>query len=405
MNVLQPRVVLNLSTSEGSLGKRELVWGTPVAPFSVGASGDWRVVAPGVDERQLFLAFDGYRLHAAAVSAAHRVYVDGGLIGTEWTHVAVPSLLVFGAASIAVDCEDGAQSALPAVRPRPIIDLSRADQQPTQVVDLSRTLQVRTLRLEVSKSMLDELRDAPAEQPAFAVPRSSAPAPGSAPVPAAQSGDTLIFQPAPVRTLIFPLPLHLQQRAPTADLGNTLYDGGALRERAAQLAAAHESADAAPCAASVPAPPRKPSGLRRTLTAFRSVSLPKQLTIALLPLAMVGVWAMRDGSASASSATTLSVAAGKAKPRLAVVQAPPARPAVPVPTPPPTSPAVRPPAPESVVTQVRPADATERSALIAAFSGNRTEAAALYERLASTHNSRTFALAARLSREDHVRTP
>jgi hypothetical protein len=44
-------------------------------------------------------------------------------------------------------------------------------------------------------------------------------------------------------------------------------------------------------------------------------------------------------------------------------------------------------------------------ALIAAFSGNRAEAAALYERLAVARNSRTFALAARLSREDRVRKP
>jgi len=44
-------------------------------------------------------------------------------------------------------------------------------------------------------------------------------------------------------------------------------------------------------------------------------------------------------------------------------------------------------------------------ALIAAFSGNKAEAAALYDRLATSRNSRTFALAARLTREDRVRKP
>jgi hypothetical protein len=44
-------------------------------------------------------------------------------------------------------------------------------------------------------------------------------------------------------------------------------------------------------------------------------------------------------------------------------------------------------------------------ALIAAFSGNKAEAAALYDRLAATRNSRIFALAARLTREDRIRKP
>jgi hypothetical protein len=173
---------------------------------------------------------------------------------------------------------------------------------------------------------------------------------------------------------------------------------------------AHESEDAAPCAASVPASPRKPSALRRSLAAFRSVSLSKQLTIALLPLAMVGVWAMRDGSASASTAP---VAAVHAKPRSTVVNTAYAQAAVSAsararaPTPPPAWLPARALAPDPVAvqTQGRPSDPTERAALVAAFSGNRAEAAALYERLATTRSSRTFALAARLSRDDHIRKP
>jgi len=53
----------------------------------------------------------------------------------------------------------------------------------------------------------------------------------------------------------------------------------------------------------------------------------------------------------------------------------------------------------------QPHDRSERLALIAAFSGNKAEAAALYEQLAQKRNSRVFALAARLTREDRVRKP
>jgi hypothetical protein len=52
-----------------------------------------------------------------------------------------------------------------------------------------------------------------------------------------------------------------------------------------------------------------------------------------------------------------------------------------------------------------PRDPSERLAFAAAFSGNKAEAAAIYERLAVTRNSRIFALAARLTREDRVRKP
>ena len=50
-----------------------------------------------------------------------------------------------------------------------------------------------------------------------------------------QSGDTLMFQTAPVRTLAFPLPPELRHTPNTVELANTLYDGGALRELARAL--------------------------------------------------------------------------------------------------------------------------------------------------------------------------
>ena len=282
------------------------------------------------------------------------------------------------------------------IAPRPIIDLSGPEQQTTQVLDLSRSLHRHTVRLEISENLLTELREAhaPEATPQFVAPPAAEPA-------SLQSGNTLILHPAPMRTLTFARPQHLLQRPPSVELVNTLYDGGALRERAAQLASVHEVETAAACAQSAPEH-RRPVAravLRRLLATFRRSSLPKQLTIALLPLAIAGVWTMRDGSRSASGARTVAPvrAPANAAPPALVVPAP----ALSVsPAPPASS------LPEATLeSAAQPNDPSERLALIAAFSGNQAEAAALYESLALKRHSRTFALAARLIREDRVRKP
>jgi hypothetical protein len=307
--------------------------------------------------------------------------------------------------------------------PLPIIDLSRRDLQPTQVVDLSRTMQLHTVRLEISENLLAELREAPAAETA-----SQAVAPPAATASSFQSGDTLIMQPAPVRTLALALPRHLDRDPPRVDLANTLYDGGALRERAAQLASGYGSQTTAPKALGVPPPavqqPARPQN--RALAAFRASSLPKRLTVALLPLAIAGVWVMADGAASASApgvpGAHSSAAAGPPAPAVAgsaasvgsaasTVNAASAGSATPMPslaaTAPTTTlePAVAAPRAAALEGSAQPRDPSERLALIAAASGNKAEAAALYERLATKHNSRTFALAARLVQNDRVRKP
>jgi len=397
MKFMELRVILRVTAGECGEVRRELVWGKPVAPFSVGTRGDWAVEAPGVEAIHLFFAFDGHRLHAAAASPDHSVLVQGMPLGPEWTHLAVPSLIAFGGASIAVDCEDGAASHT-AIRPRPIVDLSRADQQPTEVMDLSQTLQLRTVRLELSERMLSELREAPAES-AESSPRSGTPGRQYL-----QSGDTLSFQPAPVATLAFPLPPNLVPQARAQDLANTLYDGGALRERARELAATLEPSkdSVVPVARSREPELRKPGVFRRSFGAFRRRSSIQQLTIALFPLAVAGVWLMKDGAAAASAEPSprhvVRPSASTAAPPPSALSAPPS-----------TAIAVSSSAVAAVPTGVElpgpPNDPSERLALLAAFNGNKEEAVQLYERLAQTRHSRTFALAARFTREDRVRKP
>jgi len=407
MNRLDLRVVLTLAAGESAVTRREFVWGQPVAPFSVGASADWSIAAPGVADTHLFLAFDGHRLHAVAVSPAHSVVVSGSEIGGEWAHVEAPARLVFGAASLVVDCEESPAVARAPIEPRPIVDLARPDQMPTRLLDLSQTLQLRTVRLEIPESMLAELRQATApeeapEREAHDVPESAPKPKPDNPAPSRQSGDTLIYQPVPVATLAFPVPAGLASAPRPADLANTLYDNGALRERAAQLAEAKQAEELVPTAQSVPAPEAspRPTLLRRPLAALRASSLPKQLTFALLPFAVAGVWAMQDGSASASSVPPPShpfvhaaAASVRAPAPSAVESTPSAEPSAAS-------------APSSLAeVPDQSAEPGERLALVAAFSGNKAEAAAIYERLAVAHHSRKFALAARLIREDHVRIP
>ena len=304
--------------------------------------------------------------------------------------------------------EDAAFREAPAIRPRPIIDLSRPEQQRTQVMDLSRTLQLHTVRLEVSQNLLAELREAPAAAGVAPVVT-----PATERAPAAQSGDTVMFEPAAVQAAAFARPPHSAHLPRSAELVNTLYDGGALREHAAQLAGARESETVVAEAISTPvsARARAPGALRRLLFAFRESSLPKQLTIALLPLAVAAVWAMGDGPGPSSDPR--SPAPTRAAPSVVASEedapspsAAPTPSAAPSPSAAPGSSnaasAAQPSAPQ---TAVQPGDARERLALIAAFSGNRTEAALLYDDLALTRNARVFTLAARLTREDRVRKP
>jgi len=403
VNILRPRVILRVSAGNCTTSRRELAWGTPVPPFSVGSAGEWAIFAPGVAEIQLFLAFDGYRLHAAAASPVHAVTIQGQPLGVGWTHLEVPSVIAFGSASISVEGEDG-RAESPPRRPHSMVDLSRPDKQPTQVMDLSQTLKLRTVRLEVSESMLAELRGAP-------------PAPAAAPVEQrvtpsgreyVQSGDTLSFQPAPVATLTFPVPSSLARTA-REELSNTLYDGGALRERALQLAGSREPdrESAAPVVHSGSPEPPEAGALRRGLRAFRRSSVVKQLTIALFPLAIAGVWGMQDGSAAASSERSrpphAPASASKPASSAQSIEASPAASQTPAMAP--VAPASSSEPLEMPGTPSDASDASERAALIAAFSGNKVEAAQIYERLARDHHSRTFALAARFIEEDRVRKP
>ena len=424
MKEIRIRIVLSVASGTSALARRSFSWGSPVAPFSVGTRADWPIYAPGVEETHLYLTFDGYRLHAACASPESQVSVDGSPLSTHWLPLSVPCNLRFGGARLLISSEEEEPAALPraAVDPRqtlilpspvvnpmqtarmltsphgPVPDLKQSDQQQTQVVDLAHTLQLRTQRVEVSESLLNELREAPRSD--SAVVREAAP-----------------FQSAPVT---------MKTLSPVIDLASTLCDGGALRERAAQLVA-HEppaplirpltdSAHAAREAANQRAEPardrimnrarpRVRSSVERAWRAVLQSSPPRKLTVLLLPLAAAGVCAMRN--ADDQSSTHAPAAVRRAAQTASALRSPP--PVAPRPTTAP-SPLAAPPPDASDALPSPPrrdlaAVASERAALAAAFNGNKAEAAALYEGLAASRQARVFSEAARLAREDRIRKP
>jgi len=81
---------------------RVFVAGSPVAPFSVGTCGDWRVTASGVEAQHFYLCFDGCTLFAARAAAGPVTAVAGKRLNVSWTELRDGCVLSFGSASIAV---------------------------------------------------------------------------------------------------------------------------------------------------------------------------------------------------------------------------------------------------------------------------------------------------------------
>ena len=81
---------------------RVFVAGNAVAPFSVGSCGDWRVAAAGVEALHFYLCFDGQALFAVPAAGATVSLPYGKRLMEGWTELPDGCVLTFGAASIAV---------------------------------------------------------------------------------------------------------------------------------------------------------------------------------------------------------------------------------------------------------------------------------------------------------------
>lgn len=202
-------------------------------------------------------------------------------------------------------------------------------------------------------------------------------------------------------------------------LDSTIYDGGALRDYALKLAADAQAAPKPEPGATEPAA----RGLRRLLrretrlrvvgaldARLRAVPWSRRLVIVLLPAAVVlgaaGKLPLGPSQQSQNDVERVPAVAHAtpippqqnsrlkrtAAVKGAAIEIAPSK--VPI-TPPPQEP----------VPAAAPDPTLERTALRAAFDGNRPEAIAAYERLAQTSGGESFALAARLLREGQVRKP
>lgn len=74
--------------------------GTPANTVGVGASGQWRIAAPGVAPVHFYMVFDGRDVHVASATPTGQVLVAGMLAGPAWTRAPIPCEIRFGGASL-----------------------------------------------------------------------------------------------------------------------------------------------------------------------------------------------------------------------------------------------------------------------------------------------------------------
>jgi len=102
-----PAIVLVLAR-KGDAGPAELQavghfpGGFQVAPFSVGAQGEWVVAVSGVADVHLFLRFDGEQVFASGLPQAEPAYLDGAPLSNDWVALPPHSKITFGQAQLHV---------------------------------------------------------------------------------------------------------------------------------------------------------------------------------------------------------------------------------------------------------------------------------------------------------------
>jgi hypothetical protein len=107
------QTTLRLVAGESPIPNVRLVWGEPVATFTVGSEGNWQVRAAGVTSHHLNFAFDGRQLFVATAVPGIVAHLGGAPIDQRWWPVQLPAEVRFGEAIIQATCEEYAISARP----------------------------------------------------------------------------------------------------------------------------------------------------------------------------------------------------------------------------------------------------------------------------------------------------
>ena len=417
MTELAGQTVVRLTTGLSKTSIMKFAWGIPNEPVTLGLRGSWGILAEGMLDVHLHLGFDGKQLLLALPSPHANVLMNGQRVSRQgWLQVPVPGRVEFGGATLEVAYErpDGELGVDPDLDP-----LSQIDTM----------FDGGVLRARARGMSGPPPANQPAQPPAEVAKTMASATPGFAQAPAAAK----------------PEPAGRDERS-RKDLANA---SGTPAPRVASEAAQRQPSDL-PANQLSDSPAPKPGF-------WASASVPKKLSVALLPLAVLAtLYSMEEPDAeipapvaatarplasapTASSAvpstnTNTNTSTTTTVPRLARTPASPTSANAGAVTPggatpetisvspsgattaaatapqasaaAPTSPAVTAPVPSVEHALAASAGVSPRAALDAAFLGNFKDASRAYAKLAAANpDNKAFQLASQLTASEAVRRP
>ena len=358
--------------------------GEALGPLSIGRTGTWRVVAPGVLEEHAFLYFNGTELFLQSADPNSPATVNGSAIPGSWTPVYAPCEIAIGGARLWFGPpEQAARSRPPPVPSRPPPVPSRAPPMPAPSVP--RLHEMPSPDESTRQVSIEEIQQSARRPPSTAV--SSTLQSGSAPPPSFGSAPPPSFGASPPSFGNAPPPQLFG--APTFDAAPQAMGPGPLFGPPPPGAPLAFGPGAAPDAPPSGAPPegfiaKKPSKFGMM---WREASTPKKaMAILMVPLVWA-VWVIfTDKPPAPRPATPATSAAAdpSSTPSAGAASASSAPPAVEVvtPTPPPAGSASSKAAADPRTTNAK---TREREAADAVAVGAYAKAADLYDELAKAH--------------------
>jgi hypothetical protein len=112
--------VLEVRTGAGDPASIALLPGTPLDPTSFGGAAMWRIIAQGVLDVHGYMYFDGNSVFIQSADDQFPVFVNRHRVGTAWTEIRAPSVIVIGNAQVELRASDALarSGALVAMRPK-----------------------------------------------------------------------------------------------------------------------------------------------------------------------------------------------------------------------------------------------------------------------------------------------
>jgi hypothetical protein len=102
-------IVARLETGVSDTPLKRFHSGQPVATFTMGTAGGWKIDAPGVAAVHAYGRFDGQRLLVATADPDRPVLLDGRPVPETWLELCAPCVLAIGSARIAIDARTSSE--------------------------------------------------------------------------------------------------------------------------------------------------------------------------------------------------------------------------------------------------------------------------------------------------------